>query len=394
MTPATTASANVRPKDLTLSNWDRPPFNRWSFQHVRDIVPTAPVARGLPQALLHTSQDFDLARFTFADSGGTQITAQSLLDRSYTDGFLVLHGGKIVCEHYHNGMQSHTLHLTQSVSKSVVAALAGILDARGDFPLERSVAAYVPQFSGSAYHDVTMRHLLDMTSGVHFPEDIADPETGFGLMDIAVGWKPAPATNTSPRSVRALIASMGQIVRPHGLQFEYRSMETEVLGYCIEAATGAKLPTLVSELIWQPMGAECDASFGIDAEGFAIADGGLSASLRDLGRFGLIYAQNGYANGRQIVPEAWVRETRIGDPSLFTTAQKASRPNGAYRNKFWIEDVEKSAIMALGIFGQIVYIDHARDFVGVKLSSWATALDVPMRKDVQNLMGAMASSLT
>ena len=379
---------------MTLMNWDRPPYNRWSFQHVREIVPTMPIGACIPMPLPEAEERIDLSSLAVKDRDGRTTTARAILASSFTDGILVLHKGKIALEEYSNGMRPATLHLTQSVSKSVVAALVGILNGMGEFPLRKTVSEYVPDFEESAYRDVTMEHLLNMTSGVHFPEDMADPRTGIGLMDIAVGWKPAGPESLNPRTVHALIASLRKTVRPHGSQFEYRSIETEVLGCCIEAAMQQCLCDLVSEFIWQPMGAEYEANFGVDPAGFAIADGGLSASLRDLGRFGLIYAQDGYANGRQIVPASWVAETRRGDSSMFTAAQKVDRPNGAYRNKFWIDDVSGSAILALGIYGQMIYIDDARDFVGVKLSSWPEALNPSMRLEMVNLMSAMANVLS
>ncbi len=387
------AGAAGRPADLSLANWDRAPNNRWAYQHIAEFLPTATVARGTPAPLPVAGTGLDLAALAFTDHRGERANAAAVLDASWTDGFLVLHRGRVVHEDYRNGMGPGSVHLTQSVSKSVIAALAGILHHRGDFPLERTVAAYVPQFSASAYRDVTMRQLLDMTSGVDFPEDVADPVSGIGLMDIAVGWKPAPPGTACPRGVRQLVASLRAVSRPHGEQFEYRSMETEVLGLCIEAAVRGTLPDLVSELIWRPMGAGEDASFGLDPEGYAIADGGLSASLRDLGRFGLIYARGGAANGRQVVPEAWVTETRQGDAGRFPARYRTHRPRGAYHNQFWIAEQGRPVILALGVYGQMIYIDHERDFVGVKLSTWPHAIDHAMRIDMQALMGALANAL-
>ncbi|MET2828665.1 serine hydrolase domain-containing protein [Mesorhizobium shangrilense] len=383
-----------RPKDLSLANWDRAPHNRWTYQHISDFLPTGPIASGEPMALMAADTGLDLAALTFTDHRGDRVNAAAALDGSWTDGFLILHRGRIVLEDYRNGMRPGSVHLTQSVSKSVVAALAGILHHQGCLPLDRSVAAYVPELAACAYRDATVSQLLDMTSGVHFPEDVADPVSGIGLMDIAVGWKAAPPGTTSPRTVRELVASLRRLSRPHGQEFEYRSMETEVLGLCIEAATGRRLADLVSELIWRPMGAEADANFAVDPEGYAIADGGLSASLRDLGRFGLVYAEDGCANGRQIVPEQWGAQTRAGDASLFPERYRADRPNGAYRNQFWIADVDAPVILALGVYGQMIYIDHRRDFVGVKLSTWPRAINPSMRIDMQNLMGTIADNLS
>lgn len=380
--------ASQCPAGMTLANWDRAPHNRWAYQHLADFLPTAPIAGSLADPLPPAADAVDLDSFEFTDRLGDSSTARSLLDRSWTDGFLILRDGRIVCEHYENTMRPQSLHLTQSISKSVVGAVAGILADAGEFSLERTVAFYMPEFASCAYRDVTMRQLLDMTSGVDFPEDVADPVSGVGRMDIAVGWKQVPADNPNPRSLRGLIRSLASIARPHGRSFEYRSMETEVLGFCIEAATGQSLSQLVSDLIWRPMGSEHDANFALDPEGATIADGGLSASLRDLARFGLIYAQDGSCNGRQIVPDAWVRETGRGDASVFPDRYRGGRD--AYRNQFWVEDASKPTIMALGVYGQMIYVDPLRQFVGVKLSTWPEALNPALRLDVQALMHALA----
>lgn len=384
-----------RPAGLTMANWDHAPFGRWSFQHMRQIVPTAPIAAGggpvrvLPDA--PSSLDPDL--FDFTQASGAQVAMGAFLHRSDTDGFLVLHRGKVVLERYCHGMRPDTLHILHSITKSVVGALAGILAHQGLLPLGRTVADFVPFFAGSAYRDVTLSQLLDMTSGVDFPEDSADPETGAGLLDIAIGWKERPAHGRTVSTLPDLVAGQTRLARPHGAGFEYRSLETEVLGYCIEAAVGGTLADLVSDLLWRPMGAERDADFGLDTEGQAVADGGLSATLRDLGRFGLLFAQEGAAEGCQVVPADWVAQTRRGDPALFGTAARASRPNGAYRNQFWIVEAGKPAIAGSGVFGQMLYIDHSRDFVGVKFSSWPLLLDPATRADTERLFAALARAL-
>ncbi|NTT86069.1 serine hydrolase domain-containing protein [Tabrizicola fusiformis] len=378
-----------RPAGLDLSNWDRAPFNRWSYQHLAEIVPVAPIAcAATPLPLPEAPAQAALDQVNLPLPGNS--TAARLLAGSWTDGLIALHRGQVVCSHYENGLRPDTPHLTQSVSKSVVGAVAGVLHGAGDLDLNRSVAAYVPDFAGSAYAAVTIRQLLDMTSGVDFPEDAPDPASGIGLMDIAVGWKPAPPGTSAPRSLRTLIRSLRHQTRPHGAEFEYRSMETEVLGFCLEAAASAPLPQLVSDLIWQPMGAAHPASFGLDPEGATIADGALSATLPDLARFGLIFAQEGAANGRQIVPADWVAQTRQGDASRFPARYRADRPNGAYRNQFWIEDTARPVTLALGVYGQMIFIDPARDFVGVKLSTWPMALNPALRLQTQCLMHSLA----
>ncbi|MCO5071445.1 MAG: beta-lactamase family protein [Rhizobiaceae bacterium] len=384
-----------RPIGLTLDNWDYPPYNRWSFQHMREIVPTAPIPSGETRSpLAKSTHGLDVEKFSFLDKSGAQRNAAEFLSRSSTDGLLVLHCGKIVGEHYFNGMHRYSLHILHSVTKSIVGALCGVLVKARHISLDRTVADLVPFFSKSAYGDVTLSQLLDMTSGVDFPENSTDPITGSGLLDIAIGWKIQPTGRGLNLTLPDLIAAQSRTRRIHGAEFEYRSIETEVLGYCIEAALGSTLQELVSTFLWQPMGPEQDANFGLDTQGHAVADGGMSTSLRDLGRFGLLYAQDGAIDGRQVIPADWIEKTRRGDPAKFGAAARQTRPNGAYRNQFWIVEVGKPAIAASGVFGQMLYIDHSRDFVAAKFSSWPQLLDPETRINTERLFSAMASSLS
>jgi CubicO group peptidase (beta-lactamase class C family) len=125
----------------------------------------------------------------------------------------------------------------------------------------------------------------------------------------------------------------------------------------------------VSELIWQPMGAEENASFTVDPSGYALASGGMNATLRDYLRFGAIYLNDGAFNNRQIVPASFVTETRRPSTAHFGLPYTAVTPNGGYRNQFWIEDGATGAIMARGVFGQLIHIDNKADMAVVKLSS-------------------------
>ncbi|QIG47552.1 serine hydrolase [Nordella sp. HKS 07] len=379
---------------VPFADWDRPPWNRWSFQHVRELLPTAEVWRGNgpPSSLPQVPHDLSGIEFSGADGVGR--TVESFLDESYTDGFLVLHKGRILTERYFNGMGERSLHLSQSMAKSVTAAAAGCLVAQGLLDPDALITYYLPELEGTAYRGARLRHVLDMTSGVRFSEDYTDPHSDIGRSDVASGWKPAPAgADGFPEHMWELILSLTALERPHGELFVYRSIETDVLAFCMERASGKRLPQLVSELLWQPMGADESACFTLDRAGYALADGGLNATLRDYARFGALYLQDGYFNGRQIVPAGWVLETRIGDARLFGEPYTLTTPNGAYRNQFWIEDVSRPAIMCRGVFGQLIYIDPARDLVVVKLSSWPDFLNIELGVNTLRMIHALANEL-
>jgi CubicO group peptidase (beta-lactamase class C family) len=380
---------------LPLTEWDRPPWNRWSFQHVREILPTAEVWRGSGAQSVFAQVPQDLGGITFQRSSGSESTIETFLDDSYTDGLLVLHRGRIIWERYFNGMSERTLHLSQSVAKSVTGAAAGCLVALGVLDPKALITHYLPELAATAYQGAALAHVLDMTSGVRFNEDYTDAYSEMGKADVASGWKPLPpGAENFPDTMWELILSLTTRERAHGERFVYRSIETDVLAFCMERASGKRLPQLVSELLWQPMGAAESACFTLDRAGYALADGGLNATLRDYARFGSLYLNGGAFNGRQIVPEAWIKATQSGDHALFGEPYTLTTPNGAYRNQFWIEDVSRTVIMCRGVFGQLIYIDPARDLVVVKLSSWPDFLNLEFGIDTLRMIHALTAEIS
>jgi len=349
------------------ADWDRAPWNRYTFQHVREQVPTAPVRRSpAPPDWPLALQDVGAIRF---DIDGQRLNIAQFLASSYTDGFCIVHRGAIVAEHYDNGMDAQSIHLVQSVSKSVTATVLGILASRGELEPDALVTRYLPELEATAYRGATLQQVLDMTSGVLWDEDYTAPDSHCAQMDVAAGWKRNGKPGW-PGCMWELVLTLTESRGPHGRDFSYRSIETDVLGFVLERVSGTRLATLVSRELWGPMGAAEDGCFTVDPSGFACANGGFNASLRDLARFGLLYASGGVAQGRQLVPAQWIRHTYAGDPKLFTGAYREVLPRGAYRNQFWLEEAGRRVLLARGVFGQLIYIDPDADFVAVKLSTW------------------------
>jgi len=350
------------------ADWDRAPWNRWSFQHVREMVPTATVWRGAGPAssLPRAMQDIDRIGFEF---DGRHSTIGAFLESSFTDGFIVLQEGTIVAERYMNNMTERTPHLSQSVAKSVTGTVAGILIGRGLLDPEALVTDYLPELNETAYRGARLQHVLNMTSGVAFDEEYTSPDSDIAKVDVACGWK-TDGKPGWPQTMWQVILDLKTQECEHGATFRYRSIETDVLAFAMERVTGMRLPELVSRELWAPLGAEEDAYFTVDPAGYALADGGFNATLRDYARFGLLHANQGLFNGRQIVPSDWIRRTQRGDHDKFPGDYRHVLPKGAYQNQFWIEDVSRTAYMARGVFGQCIYIDPDADFVVVKLSSW------------------------
>jgi CubicO group peptidase (beta-lactamase class C family) len=375
-------------------DWDRPPWNRWSFQHVRDILPTAEVVRGAKPAHVFPVAKALPAQFKVPGLDGAPVTLDKFLNDTFTDGFIVLKQGAIVEERYFNGMTASALHLSQSVAKSFVGALAGILVDKKMLDLAASVTAYLPELVDTGWKGATLQHVLDMTTGVAFNENYTDPYSDIGQVDVACGWKPilhgADPAFKWPLHMWELILGLKTQVRFHGQAFEYRSIETDVLAFCLERVTGKRLPQILSDEIWQKMGAQENACFTIDSQGFATADGGLNACLRDYARFGQLVLQDGGG----IIPANWVKATRVGQHGQFTGRYASTLPGGAYHNHFWIDGTPSRVLLARGVFGQLIYINHVTGVVVAKVSSWPDFVSPELEIATVNAIRAIENYLT
>lgn len=380
---------------VTLENWQDPPFNRWGFQHVRDLIPTARIPRGSGPSWRLPRAEQDLDELTFR-SGRRRMTLATMLADTATDGYLVLHRGRIVMERYFNGLRPDTTHLLMSVSKSVTSTVAGILVGRGHLAVDAPVTHYLPELIGSSFEGCTVQHLLDMRAGTRFNEDYADLASEVRVYEQIYLWRPR-TTDSLPTDACSYYPTL-ENDGPHGGPFRYRSILSDVLGWVVERAGGARLPELIAREVWQPMGAEFDAEVTVDAHGNAMADGGVCATLRDLARFGLLFMNGGRRGRQQIVPAAWIRDTIAGAPdgvqAFAEGADADDRRAGAhYRNKWWVLAPSTPAYAGLGINGQLIYVNPTARLVVAKFSTWATALDPKAERWTYDANLALAETL-
>jgi hypothetical protein len=340
---------------VPLESWQVGPWNRWAYVHVGELVPTMPVPRGAGPVAELPRGEADLDDLV-----------SPLLDRGYADGVAVVHRGALVLERYGGEMGADSLHLSQSVGKSVLGLLVGVLAARGALDPEAPVTDWVPEVAGSGYAGATVQHLLDMTAAIDFVEDYAGD---FWRYDVACAWGP-PRPGADARTVLDFLPTIGPASWRHGERLRYATPNTDLLGIVAERAGGARLATLVAEELWGPMGAGTDAELTVDLAGTATISGGFCATLRDYARLGALVA----AGGRGVVPGAWLDALGDGDPAAFARCVAPEDASGAdgYRNQWWRRD---GRVVARGIHGQLITVDRATDTVVTILSSWPDATD-------------------
>ncbi len=372
----------------TLENWRQHPFSVWGFTHVDSLVPVEAIPTAPPVSILPKGKQMDLGRLAIVWAGSRR-SAEAALEETHTDGFLVLKDGAVVAERLIN-QTAESRHIIFSVSKSITAVLAGILVKEGKLDPEAPVSRYVPEVEGSAYADATVRHVLDMVVSIRFVEDYLDPIGDVARYRAAMGWNP-PGAIESADGINAFVASLPKDEYPHGRRFHYVSPNTDLLGWIIERAAGEKFASLLSRLIWKPMGMAQDAFVTVDRHGAPRTAGGICTSLGDLARFGEMMRLKGRFNGQRIVPEEWVSDIlHKGDPAAWSRGEMVSLfPDGRYRSKWYVPDPASSVLCAIGIHGQWIYVDYEAGMVAVKQSSQP----VPADEALDNLTYALFQTI-
>ena len=348
---------------------------RWSVANFRQLMPTVNVSRGLTPAVpLKARQRNDIDALTFVPLGREQpITWAQSLQENYTDGIVILHRGELVYERYFGVLKPEGQHGAMSVTKTFVGTLAALLVAEGTLDPGRKVADYVPELAQSAFGSATVRQLMDMTTAIRFSEDYADPKAEVWAHAAAGNPLPKPADYQGPRTYYEFLATVQQAGQ-HGEAFHYRTANSDALGWVLARVSGRSVAQLLSERIWQKLGAEQDAYMSVDSIGTPFAGGGLNLGLRDLARFGEMLRSQGRYNGQQILPESVVADIRRGGSTAdFAQAGYTQLPGWSYRNMWWVTHNPHGAFMARGVHGQALYVDPVAEMVIARFASHPVA---------------------
>lgn len=363
---------------VTLANWRQPGFNHWALHHVREIVPSAGIANDPAAIRALPAAPVDPAALRIAH-GGQTLSFAAFCAATDTDAIAVMHRGRLVLEHYGNGMTADDPHILMSVSKSMLGLLVGALAGQGVLDVERPATDILPELLSTAYRGATLRQLLDMRAGVAFDEDYLATSGPIVSYRKATNWAPLGPGET-PSDLRSFYQELTASDGPHGGRFHYISPNTDLLGWIIERAADRRYADLMSELIWRPIGASRPAYITVDRFGAPRAAGGMCTTVRDLALVGQLLLEGGARDGRQIVPAAWIDDIYDnGDPAAWDNGSFVEQFPGRamhYRSKWYVERGSEPLLFALGIHGQYLFVDRAREVVVAKFSSQALPIDV------------------
>jgi CubicO group peptidase (beta-lactamase class C family) len=294
-------------------------------------------------------------RWTFE---GRDLSLDDYLDRNPTTGLLIARGETILVERYQYGRTDQHRFTSWSMAKTVTAMLVGIAIAEGRIhAVDDPAAAYVPELAGTEYGRTSLRHLLQMSSGVRFVEEYTGNDDVMKLARSTfakVGdGGPSAVTPFNERGV------------PAGTKFSYASVETQVLGLVLHAATNHSVADYLQSRIWQFMGAEADATWLVDRSGQEATFCCINAVLRDYARLGLLLAHDGNWRGRQLIPAAWLMEATTVRADQAHLRPLTATPFFGYGYQTWIFPGERRMFALLGVRGQSIFVDPQSKLVMV-----------------------------
>jgi CubicO group peptidase (beta-lactamase class C family) len=337
------------------STYSRAPFLVGSLSHMDEIFEGRLVKRAAAPSPFARVAAEPAVRY---DYRGESLGLDQYLARNPATGLLIARDDTILVERYQYARSDRHRFTSFSMAKTVTSMLIGIAIAEGRIrSVDDLASAYVPALAGSEYGRTPLRHLLQMSSGVRFLEEYSGRDD-ITKLAMDTFWLRGPGG-------AAAVTQFNDRIAPSGTRFSYASVETQVLGLVLAQAVGRPVAAYLQEKIWQPIGAEADATWLVDRAGQESTFCCLNAVLRDYARLGLLLAHEGNWRGRQIIPAAWIREATTVRPEQPYLAPRTATRFFGYGYQTWIFPDEPRMFALLGVRGQTIYVDQSRRLVMV-----------------------------
>lgn len=348
----------------THDNWWQAHATVDSFSRLDEIFKANVSATALPvQPWLRSTSELALNYQGAAVLGSGTQTINDYFERNPATAMLIAQGDTLLLERYQYARQPEQRFTSFSMAKTVIAMLVGVALNEGHIrSLDDLAQDYAPGLKGTEYGKTPLRHLLTMSSGVEFREEYDGQDDSARLSRATVGRQSEGGASVAKLFNRRIAAP--------GQRWYYASAETFVLSVVLRQAIGHDVATYFSEKIWKPLGAEQEATWLVDASGQEVGYMGLNATLRDYGRLAMLMARSGVAQGKQLVPAAWVHEMT----QAHILPSRTGRWFG-YGYQTWIFPDLDGTYAFLGVRGQAIYVDPSRQLVLVHLAVRASARD-------------------
>jgi CubicO group peptidase (beta-lactamase class C family) len=344
---------------LSLFDLDKRAKN---FRNMQSIFPSKVISSsGKPYILRKNIRNIDIS-YKFKDR---IYKMEEFLKKTETTGIIVVKNDSVVYEKYFQGNSALDKNTSWSMAKSFTSALVGIAIAEGYISsINDPIAKYIPELANSGYRNVPVKDILQMSSGVKFSENYDDRSSDINNL--------LPQLFLYMQSIEKVVLSFPSEY-PSGKKFHYISLDTQILGLLIERVTGQSVSSYFQTKLWQPLGAGSDALWLTDNYNTELTFCCLSATLHDYAKFGLLYLHEGYFNGKQIIPEAWVKESTTPDRSHLQVGSTSEEyGKWGYQYQWWIPTGSNGDYTAVGVYGQYIYVNPKENLVIVKTSSAPT----------------------
>ena len=376
----------ARNSQVTMHNFRDYPMSKWAFQNSGAPLNTVMIPRQGNIVQLPGPSQSQLGEKLFTTAAGDQQRFDQIFESNYADGVAIIKGGELLHESYFHSFNAHAQHIWFSMSKSLASSAFGLLVEQGKVKLDASPADYIPELKGSGFERVTIQQVLDHGTSLDFKETYTDITSDFALYyapALNMGWLPG-ARDVQPNNseIYGVHDFLSRFIKPDpkrepGDNFDYNSSNADVLGWLIARISGQPFQDFIQQNIWAKLGAEHDAMIAVDRAYMPAVTGGMNSTLRDAARFGMMIRDSGKFNGQQIIPANWIAATLdISDQleaNMVANSHYKEETWFAYHNMWWILDASIGEFAAVGIHGQVIYINRKADTVMAWFSSQPVA---------------------
>ena len=409
----TTDSGRMMPSKTHYNGWREPDNVRWHLRNM-STLPALIMPRGDSVFELPTGIEKDIENFSYEYQGKT-LTLGEAMRADSIDGYMVVQNGAVLCERYDANFAAHDHHIWFSMTKSLISTTFGIAQAEFGIDETKTPADFLPELADSIFAEVSLRDVLNMVTALNYTEEYDEMTPGsvhfeyfrrLGFMGDFELLAIDPAQSDEPRGVRDMLPRFEQAADGvTGAMFQYQSPNVDVIGWLIERVTGRPLIDYIREKLWAPLATEHDGVFTVDVSFAPVATGGFNSTLRDAVRFGLMALGDGKLGDTQIAPAAWMRDTyamteadkRAGAASVNSDPNHERFIDGfsGYRSFWWQFDKAQGERIAMGVHGQVIYVNQAKNLVIANFASPAQTANQLRASYKQMLAGtrALAASL-
>lgn len=393
---------------VTFANYLTYPYSKWAFNFASAPLNVVQLPRKGQIAPFKQSLEAELGKQTIELADNRRLSLEQVFAQNETDGVVILKNNEIKYERYWHYGEKDRHHIWFSATKSLVSAAFGILVEQGKVDLNASPVKYLPELKNSGFARTTIQQVLNHSSGINFKENYTDLSSNFFKFyapALNMAWLPGGRdTQPGQQNIYGVHDFLAKYIQPDhkilpGEVFDYNSANADVIGWLITRISGQSLNDFIQQNIWAKLQVEHDAFMAVDRAYMPVATGGMNSTTRDAARFGAMILNDGQFAGQQVIPKNWLQQINLlsnkDKDKMSANGKYQNESWQAYKNMWWVLNADKGEFAAVGIYGQVIYINQAKSVVAAYFSSQpvATAANNQMFRDKLAAVRQIANTL-